>query len=84
MESTERTRCLFYVGDVLQRLAQNGEVEGQVIKLNAAYDSNPDSPNHAFWKATPSGNMELTINNPAVFGFFRRGKQYWLDISPVD
>lgn len=81
---SETTRCLFYVGDVLLRVDADGKIAGQVVKLNAAYDPDPNSPNHAFWKATPTGSMELQINNPDIVGFFKTGKKYWIDLTPVE
>ena len=36
--------------------------------------------NERFYKASPSGNIELTIDNPAVHGFFAEGEQYYVEI----
>lgn len=32
----------------------------------------------AFWEASPSGSLELTITNPAAMGFFKAGTRYYL------
>lgn len=81
---TPTTRALFVVTDVLLRQAPSGTIEGQIVKLSAAYDPNPNSPNHAFWQATPSGQLEMVVNNPEVLGTFVRGKKFWLDFTPVE
>jgi len=78
------TRALFTVNDVLERKDADGVPTAQIVKMNPSYVSNPDNPNHAFWKATPTGNLEMTISNPAVFGFFVPQRSYWLDFTPVE
>lgn len=78
------TRCLFTVNDVLLRQDAEGKITSQVVKLNPSYVSNPDNPNHAFWKATPTGNLEMTITNPEVFDFFVPGRSYFLDFTAVE
>lgn len=78
------TRCLFTVNDVLLRQDAEGQITSQIVKLNPSYVSDPGNPNHAFWKATPTGNLEMTITNPAVFGFFVPGRSYFLDFTAVE
>jgi hypothetical protein len=38
--------------------------------------------NQRFHKATPSGTLEIYVDNPAVS--FEPGKSYYLDFSPAD
>jgi hypothetical protein len=78
------TRALFVVNEVLDRKDKEGQVMTQIVRMNPSYESNPDSPNHAFWQATPTGSLEMQINNEQVFDFFRPGKSYWLDFSEAD
>ena len=78
------TRALFTVNDVLARQDSAGKTVSQIVRMNPSYVSNPENPNHAFWKATPTGNLEMTINNEQVFGFFKPGKSYWLDFTEVE
>lgn len=77
------TRALFQVNDVLERRV-NGETTSQIVRLNPSYSPDPADTNHAFWQATPTGSLEMQINNPAVFGFFVPGKKYYLDFTPVE
>lgn len=51
------------------------------VALHPVYSADPDSENHAFWKATPNGNLEMYIDNPDAKGTFEVGKSYYLDIS---
>ena len=78
------TRALFTVNDVLERKDSEGVPMAQIVKMNPSYASHPDDPNHAFWKATPTGNLEMTINNPKAFDFFKPGKSYYLTFDPVE
>lgn len=55
---------------------------GEEISLWALYSNNKED--NQFAAATPSGTMSMMVSNPAVFGFFQEGKQYYLDISPAE
>ena len=60
----------------------------QRVKLSAAYEA-PDGPNEEnkrFYAASPSGQLELTVDNPNVRGFFEKDQHYYLEIrkAPVD
>ena len=56
---------------------------GNTVKLQAEYDPNiPED--QRFQKATPSGSLEMSINNPTLEGFFEPGKKYYIEVRPVD
>lgn len=74
----KQVQALFQVNDVLDRKATDGSVMSQIVRFNAAYENRPDHPNYAFWKATPTAQMEMTINNPDAFDYFKQGKKYLL------
>jgi hypothetical protein len=49
--------------------------------FHAVYD--PTQPeDQRFAKATPSGSLTITVDNPALT--FEPGKAYYLDITPAD
>ena len=52
--------------------------------FNAVYSSDPNSENKAFSDATPSGYLQIAIDNskPAA-SMFKQGQEYYFDISPV-
>lgn len=77
-------RALFVVNDVLERKGAEDQPIAQIVKLNPSFANKPEDPNHAFWKATPTGSLEMTINNPAVFGFFKPGTSYFLDFTAIE
>lgn len=50
-------------------------------EFTAVYDDGtPENKRYA--KYTPSGRLEITVDNPAVE--FELGKDYYLDFTPVD
>lgn len=60
----------------------NAEMEPQrTYEFQALYD--PTVPeDQSFAKATPSGNLRIVVDNPAVT--FTVGQAYYLDITPAD
>ena len=40
--------------------------------------------NARFHKYTPGGEVSITIDNPAIVGFFQEGKEYYIDFTPAD
>ena len=80
----KQVQALFSCHDVLQRVAPDGSIEAQIVKLGAVYENNPDHPNYAFWKATPTAQMEMTINNPGAFDTFVRGRKILLTFEVIE
>jgi hypothetical protein len=57
----------------------SGDDECVTVYFNAVID---DSPENASWsKWTPSGQLQMTISNPALLEHFVPGKEYFLDIA---
>lgn len=56
--------------------------KSETVKLCAA-NGPKDTANAQWSKWTPSGTLEMTINNPEAQGKFEPGKYYFLDISPA-
>jgi len=51
------------------------------IVLAPVYSQDPLHENKAFWDATPSGEISMTINNPRAAEFFKPGQEYYIDFS---
>jgi len=44
-----------------------------------------DTPENKAWsKYTPGGLLQMHISNPAAFGVFEQGKEYYLDIKAAE
>lgn len=55
------------------------------VKLQPVYAPDDDgSENHKFWQASPSGEITLSINNPAGAETFELGKEYYVDFTRAD
>jgi len=65
--------------DTVTRDAHGGEKS----KSSAVYDSGlPEDK--VFYEASPSGSLEIYVNNKAVHGFFVPGQAYYLDFTPAE
>jgi len=49
------------------------------VKFNCVYTNSPEDNNFA--GATPAGDAQLTISNPALIGFFQPGDKFYLDFT---
>lgn len=54
------------------------------VLLSPVYSSDKSSPNYSWSQATPSGEVKLTITNPAAFGQFEPGKEYLIPFQPCE
>jgi hypothetical protein len=51
------------------------------VLLQAVCSNSPED--NQFAKATPSGELKMTVSNPAVQDFLVAGNDYYLDFTPV-
>ena len=55
----------------------------ETVKLRAVTcDGSKDNESWSKW--TPSGELTMSVSNPAAHGAFVPGKSYFIDISPVE
>lgn len=66
----------------VQSIARH-EGGGYSAKMYAVSDDGTEE-NRRFHKATPSGSVELWIDNPAAQGFLEIGKSYYVDFTPAE
>lgn len=53
------------------------------VILNAVYDQTTEE-NRRFSKSTPSGTLEMTVDNPSAVEALELGKTFYIDFIPVD
>lgn len=53
-----------------------------VVHLSAVTTGSAD--NETWSKYTPSGQLQMTISNPAAAEQFEQGKEYFIDITPAE
>lgn len=74
-------RAKFKVWSVKQHIDKDGAVTGIDVELGAVTSGSEE--NKAFWQYTPSGQIKMTITNPAVFDFFRPDMEFYSDFTPA-
>lgn len=53
---------------------------GKTLKFTTQYDASiPED--QRFQKATPSGTIEMQVDNPAALAQFQLGKSYYIDFT---
>ena len=55
----------------------------QTFNFSAVYDNGTEE-NKRYAKATPSGQLQMTVDNPPAQAFFELGKAYYLDFSKAE
>lgn len=59
-------------------------MEVRTMKFSPVYgNGDPNHENTKFWRATPSGSLELGTVNKEAWEQFELGKEYYLDFSPA-
>lgn len=53
-----------------------------LVKMQCQYSENKED--NSFAKATPSGNCQLTIDNPNLRGKIKPGQKFYVDFTPVE
>jgi hypothetical protein len=79
-----KTRCKFYVSsrnvsssEPYEKLPANLSA---IVKLNAAYSPDPNTENHKFWSATPSGTATLYLYGEENYDIYKPGSFWYIDV----
>jgi hypothetical protein len=86
-------RCKFIVSSKLEMpysdQTQIGRELCWQVKMNAIWEgadsngANIARENHIFSKATPSGELTMTISNPEAAAALKTGQCYYMDFTPA-
>ena len=72
----KKVRAKFICGSVIDASCGSAKV----VHMNAVYSDKGE--NKDFTDSTPSGNLDLVINNDAPASeYFEQGKEYYIDIT---
>ena len=55
--------------------------EGETINAHGVYGGSTNAEDNTFSAATPSLNLQMHVNNPAVIGQLQQGKKYYIDFT---
>jgi len=56
---------------------------GRAMKFSAQYDQSIEE-DRKYSKATPTGSVEMFVDNPAALAQFEIGKAYYFDVTPAE
>lgn len=70
----DKVRAKMSVNEVVQT------TYSESVKLAPVCGGQTSKEDNSFAAATPGGKLELTVDNPAVKGFFKPGRKYYVDI----
>jgi hypothetical protein len=73
------TRAKFRVTSITEHAGWNGKT----VKLTPQYDTTIEE-DRRYAKATPSGEISLTIDNPPAFALFKNGQYMYVDFTPIE
>jgi len=74
-------RAKFHVS-FIKDFMNGDEKDSESVEMHAVYSGSNE--NKSFAKATPSAQLSMNISNPSAFGFFKAGREYYLDFSEAD
>lgn len=75
-------RCKFRCAAITDIPVDGGPSTTKQVVFNTEWD--PTIPeDERFTKATPWGNLDIYIDNPAAIAELEVGKFYYLDLTPV-
>jgi hypothetical protein len=78
-----KVRAKFKVDEIKRHLY--GKEEMRTVVLSPVYgNSDAGHENTNFWKATPSGKVELGCVNLAAADAFELGKEYYIDFIKAE
>jgi hypothetical protein len=70
--------------DSIERQQWGVGQEVHTIKMSPVYKtSDPNDENSKFWKASPSGSIQLGCANPEAVKQFELGQEYYIDFTPA-
>jgi len=73
---------MFTLQEIKHRYTYGADVFAELL-FQAVY-ANGDPERDTFNKATPSGELRMSVTNPAVLDALEIGKTYYLDFTPAD
>lgn len=64
--------------------AEGDKMQQVTVTMQPVFGGKEDEANREWSKWTPSGELRLTITNPAAYEQLKLGKAYYVDLSPAD
>lgn len=61
----------------------NEEIKMHCVCGNQPFGPNGESEDNSFARWSPSGNLNITVTNPNLFGKFVAGQKFYIDMTPA-
>lgn len=61
----------------------NKTEHAEQLKLSAVYGNSTNAEDNTYSAATPSGTIEMTVTNKALWGTLKPGDRFYVDFVPV-
>lgn len=68
----------------VKRYEHSEQLSMSAVPKPNGYDTDGLDEDNTFAKFSPSGQLTLTVANPALFGKFNPGEKYYLDFTKAD
>lgn len=75
-------RAKFRVTKVTKTSDTSEQLEMMAVS-STPFDGDGKSEDNDFARWTPSGQLTMTINNPALIGHYKEGDAYYIDFTPA-
>lgn len=81
-------RAKFRVANVQPSVDAGGNTTCETLTFSAVhkcdgYPPDGSDENNSFARWTPSATLEMQVNNPALFGKFGIGQEFYADFTPA-
>jgi hypothetical protein len=67
----------------VERFQGGDKVKMAAVAGNGSYPEDGSDEDNTYAKFSPSGELELTIANPALLGKIEPGQKFYLDFTPA-
>ena len=68
----------------VKRFQGQDVIRAVAVARASAYPADGSDEDNTYAKFSPSGELTLTIANPALLGKIEPGKKFYLDFTPAD
>lgn len=79
----QKMRAKMVVSKVDQHSKESETLTFAAVCKADGYPDDGSDENNTFARWTPSADLTMTVNNPALIGGFKEGEEYYLDFTPV-
>lgn len=56
----------------------------ELLEMSAVYGGTTNAEDNTYARATPSGGLKLTIDNPGAQGLFKPGAKCYVDVTLIE